>query len=141
MVGAGGFEPPNTGSKVPRLAAWPRPIINVGESESPLLPNTPHRVPKRCTWFRSRLTCSAPSLEEPYGRAREGPDGPAVPRGSLDAAADLPGMVQRARDAEHRRSASGHQRAQRPGSQQVRLHAIDLRVRRRDGGLEAIVKA
>src|SRR6185295_9632313 len=25
MVGAGGFEPPNTGSKVPRLTAWPRP--------------------------------------------------------------------------------------------------------------------
>src|SRR5207247_4278775 len=25
MVGAGGFEPPNTGSKVPRLATWPRP--------------------------------------------------------------------------------------------------------------------
>src|SRR5438034_1262804 len=25
VVGAGGFEPPNTGSKVPRLATWPRP--------------------------------------------------------------------------------------------------------------------
>src|SRR5262249_32057058 len=25
MVGAGGFEPPNTGSKAPRLTAWPRP--------------------------------------------------------------------------------------------------------------------
>src|SRR6185436_10499312 len=25
LVGAGGFEPPNTGSKVPRLTAWPRP--------------------------------------------------------------------------------------------------------------------
>ena len=25
MAGAGGFEPPNTGSKVPRLTAWPRP--------------------------------------------------------------------------------------------------------------------
>src|SRR5262249_60980413 len=25
MVGAGGFEPPNTGSKVPRLTTWPRP--------------------------------------------------------------------------------------------------------------------
>src|SRR4029078_12244177 len=25
VVGAGGFEPPNTGSKVPRLTAWPRP--------------------------------------------------------------------------------------------------------------------
>src|SRR4029079_11038859 len=24
-IGAGGFEPPNTGSKVPRLTAWPRP--------------------------------------------------------------------------------------------------------------------
>src|ERR1051326_6998028 len=27
LVGAGGFEPPNTGSKVPRLTAWPRPRI------------------------------------------------------------------------------------------------------------------
>src|SRR5262249_39147696 len=27
VVGAGGFEPPNTGSQVPRLAAWPRPGI------------------------------------------------------------------------------------------------------------------
>ena len=26
VVGAGGFEPSNTGSKVPRLTAWPRPI-------------------------------------------------------------------------------------------------------------------
>jgi len=25
LVGAGGFEPPNTGSKVPRLTTWPRP--------------------------------------------------------------------------------------------------------------------
>src|SRR5205823_13269979 len=25
LAGAGGFEPPNTGSKVPRLTAWPRP--------------------------------------------------------------------------------------------------------------------
>ena len=25
LVGAGGFEPPNTGAKVPRLTAWPRP--------------------------------------------------------------------------------------------------------------------
>src|SRR3954452_10043750 len=25
VAGAGGFEPPNTGSKVPRLTAWPRP--------------------------------------------------------------------------------------------------------------------
>src|SRR4029078_1130668 len=27
LVGAGGFEPPNTGSKVPRLTAWPRPSV------------------------------------------------------------------------------------------------------------------
>ncbi len=27
MVGAEGFEPSNTGSKVPRLTAWPRPIV------------------------------------------------------------------------------------------------------------------
>ena len=26
VVGAEGFEPSNTGSKVPRLTAWPRPI-------------------------------------------------------------------------------------------------------------------
>ena len=28
LVGAGGFEPPNTGSKVPRLTAWPRPTTS-----------------------------------------------------------------------------------------------------------------
>ena len=33
VVGAGGFEPPNTGSKVPRLTAWPRPI-NESQSRS-----------------------------------------------------------------------------------------------------------
>ena len=46
MVGAGGFEPPNTGSKVPRLTAWPRPSPIRGAS--PLgLPYTLSRSPLR----------------------------------------------------------------------------------------------
>ena len=28
MAGAGGFEPPNTGSKDPRLTAWRRPNVS-----------------------------------------------------------------------------------------------------------------
>ena len=35
LVGAGGFEPPNTGSKVPRLAAWPRPIDPAPDYRAP----------------------------------------------------------------------------------------------------------
>ena len=30
LAGAEGFEPSNTGSKVPRLTAWPRPIVVTG---------------------------------------------------------------------------------------------------------------
>src|SRR5207342_2987723 len=37
LVGAEGFEPSNTGSKVPRLTAWPRPI--------PFTPLAPRRRP------------------------------------------------------------------------------------------------
>jgi hypothetical protein len=29
MAGAEGFEPSNTGSKVPRLTAWPRPTVTI----------------------------------------------------------------------------------------------------------------
>src|SRR5262245_11109030 len=29
MAGAEGFEPSNTGSKVPRLTAWPRPTVMI----------------------------------------------------------------------------------------------------------------
>src|SRR5205823_3024461 len=35
VAGAGGFEPPNTGSKVPRLTAWPRPFIPASLSSPP----------------------------------------------------------------------------------------------------------
>ena len=35
MAGAEGFEPSNTGSKVPRLTAWPRPTVtNPGAFQS-----------------------------------------------------------------------------------------------------------
>src|SRR6185503_11435745 len=37
LAGAEGFEPSNTGSKVPRLTAWPRPI--------PFTPLAPRRRP------------------------------------------------------------------------------------------------
>src|SRR6185503_16873833 len=43
VVGAGGFEPPNTGSKVPRLAAWPRPIKLVSRRPLAVSPGSlPH---------------------------------------------------------------------------------------------------
>src|SRR5215471_12390689 len=54
-VGAGGFEPPNTGSKVPRLTAWPRPktIENCGIRELktsilaiPQFPDSPIGFPR-----------------------------------------------------------------------------------------------
>ena len=38
LVGAEGFEPSNTGSKVPRLTAWPRPIENSAAALSSALP-------------------------------------------------------------------------------------------------------
>src|SRR5213080_2487074 len=73
VVGAGGFEPPNTGSKVPRLATWPRPIVRVSSG----LPGHPDR------------------------RASNRAHRPARPGAPGDARPDLPRVVERARDAEH----------------------------------------
>ena len=52
VVGAGGFEPPNTGSKVPRLTAWPRPIDGSGAA--------------RHGGYRRSTRC-----EQPQGAARQ----------------------------------------------------------------------
>ena len=77
VVGAGGFEPPNTGSKVPRLTAWPRPIAGWNRGghsakghavqESPrrrLDPTCPQKIKstgstRRLAIGRARRSCSA----------------------------------------------------------------------------------
>src|SRR5205814_8822823 len=51
LAGAEGFEPSNTGSKVPRLTAWPRPTVPAAPRSSTFdgVPSAIHpvRVPPR----------------------------------------------------------------------------------------------
>ena len=47
VVGAEGFEPSNTGSKVPRLTAWPRPIIRPTRGEAGQPPRRLGRTRRR----------------------------------------------------------------------------------------------
>ena len=51
LAGAEGFEPSNTGSKVPRLTAWPRPISLTPVSATPS--SARHRIPFGEADFRS----------------------------------------------------------------------------------------
>src|SRR5262245_21760740 len=53
-------------------------------------------------------------------RATQRPDRPALPRPPRDPGADLPRLLPRPRDSEHRRAAARHDRAQRPGRHQGR---------------------
>src|SRR5262249_31218098 len=62
VVGAGGFEPPNTGSKVPRLATWPRPIVFASPDPAPRRPAAAHYRTRRASVGGApspATTCSA----------------------------------------------------------------------------------
>src|SRR4029453_5345705 len=63
LVGAGGFEPPNTGSKVPRLTAWPRPTT------SPRRPGTEGSAVRsvQIYWSRSAAVVQTLSVDETCG--------------------------------------------------------------------------
>src|SRR3989442_4469608 len=65
-----------------------------------------------------------------HRRTGQGPDGPAVPGAAGQPPADLPRVLERARDAEHRWPAARHQRAERARRQERRPHPPD----RRGGG-------
>src|SRR5256886_4236251 len=69
------------------------------------------------------------SPRHPYRRSRQRADRPAIPSAPRQPPADLPRVLERARDAEHRRPAARHQRAQRAGRQQRRPHPPDRRGR------------
>ena len=77
MVGAGGFEPPNTGSKVPRLTAWPRPR-SVRPSASSAPPRSAARI-VRAGPVTVRVDPEPPRprrqrVPDPQGRAMRGRD-------------------------------------------------------------------
>src|SRR5262245_17880112 len=67
LAGAEGFEPSNTGSKVPRLTAWPRPKARTPPTSRPL-PATPQDFPSalhrvfRGRPFRSGLKYAVQSV-------------------------------------------------------------------------------
>src|ERR671918_72419 len=82
MAGAGGFEPPNTGSKVPRLTAWPRPNTHLF-----VILAVPH---------------PARTSERADRGAGDAAHRPARPPRPVDQAPDRPRVVERARQPEHR---------------------------------------
>src|SRR6187200_2782288 len=66
LAGAEGFEPSNTGSKVPRLTAWPRPnIVHCGVPQRPAPRVTAPGVEKTCQlhdWSLCRDLRSGPDF-------------------------------------------------------------------------------
>ena len=74
LVGAEGFEPSNTGSKVPRLTAWPRPICRM-IGEGPMTGRPPgSRVPQsgRTCPSQTRKFITGPRAGPPRGGRASG---------------------------------------------------------------------
>src|SRR5215831_7242414 len=94
MVGAGGFEPPNTGSKVPRLSTWPRPSP---PSRCCRLPST---EPIIHAIERDHLVLEA-TRRDADGRPGDRAHRPARPAGAGHPPADLARVIERAGQAEH----------------------------------------
>ena len=94
MVGAGGFEPPNTGSKVPRLTTWPRPRSS------------------RLSVAGCRIAPGRRAAANRQDRAGDRARDPEPPRLRPQRVPDPQRRPVRRGDAEHGRPAARHQRGQ-----------------------------
>jgi hypothetical protein len=120
VVGAGGFEPPNTGSKIPRLAASPRP-----RSSGP------------CAARNRRVTAPVPRPGS-SDRTRHDARNPQAPLPATQRVPDSERRPVRGRDPEHGRTAASHQRRDTPGFHQRRLDLGEARPQARGRTLEPI---